>query len=356
MKKGHFFYLILFLTLIVPSGAKALGIGKTLSVKILKKNDSGKVLLINAGSSKKVKKGDHGLFLVGSKRAARGEAVQVSPGRSIWSLYYIGKGSLLRNGKTVKLKSVGKNRSTSNKRPTKRSRPSRGENEEELASESSASFSKVSYIGEKWLEISSLVNFNTRGGSVEPDIQTQDSYSGSVSFIDFSLGVELYSSKPKSFLGAFSFNPFFRYSATSIISANGDFISTSSLYYGMNFNWFFMTPPQYANSFIPYMNLGFALGSVSDDESLELVKDQPNGNGGGNAFDGEFTGKLMEYYVGVGLRYYLKSGWGFRVGIDGGVQTNSYDPALFLNSSTDAISWEKNFMGFRTNLGLSYRF
>lgn len=80
--------ILLFLILYsLLHNARALEIDEKLTIRILRLSSTKKTALVNRGLEDALAVGDHAKFFLTTGVVARGVVVQISPGRSIWSLY-----------------------------------------------------------------------------------------------------------------------------------------------------------------------------------------------------------------------------------------------------------------------------
>lgn len=349
--------------------AHSLEIDEKLTTRVLRVSASKKTVLLNRGLEDGLVVGDHAKFFLTTGVIARAMVVKASPTRSIWSVYRIINAQAIYPDKIVNIKISSPMRTTGD--PTKSLKaerfsagtdviaiplaegandlPSDHKNLSQTDREDIASLGRVheedgllvESVGidtRRTIEIWSLLHFNKLSTSITSEDSTT---AGEINAIDFSLGIEKYFDDPSGFLGKISFTAFIHSSQDKVMSVQGNEVASSTFEYGGGASWHFMAPPLSYGKAIGFATMSFGVGSSSD-----TVVFTANGTTTDPAV---LNGSSSFFGVGVGVKYYLKGGFGARALLDYYTRKESY------TSETD-VEYVKSVAGPRVMMGLSYRF
>jgi len=355
---------IFFIT-VLSFNLYALEIDEVLSVRLLKVSSSKKTVLINRGIEDGLVEGDHAKFFVTEGVIARGIAVKLTPSRSIWSIYrlvnpnYIATESLMK----IKITEAVQISNDQSKQIIKADQPalisrrqrnsssgSRDQTEEqdfEAQSDDDLELAEVTrgrshqthnHNGKNNLsrniEIWSAINFSVANSEVNTGSAT---ITGSGNQFQFKLGGELYAKTASKWYSNFSISPFIALSGNSILAFEGSEASTSRVEYGGLLNWHpLKNKAWHIHKFIPFLSLGFALGTVSGDVNTDSSSESLSGTSTRLSFGG-------------GFKYYALSGFGVRMNLDFFNLSDTYEEDA-ANNITDVSS-----SGPRLFVGASYR-
>lgn len=360
------------LGLFLSTTAVALEIDEKLTTRFLKVSRTKKTVLLNRGLEDGIVVGDHAKFFLTTGVIARGVAVKASPTRSIWSVYRIVSDEKIFPDKVVNIKITKPLNTTDD--PTKSlyddsnatmtagtevmtlkgdaQGPARvrgeGLSEDEqqdlnsLGTVDMDAFPAVKRYGmnrDKTLEGYGLVHFNSLSSSVdEGDAGT---FVGSDANIDFSLGLEKYFDRPKSFLGKVSFLGLIHTSSNSVTSAQGNNIKTSVTEYGVGVHFHYIAPTLSYGRLIGFSGISIGVGSVSD--TVEVLSNSSTQTGS------TLEGSSNFLSLATGVKYYTESGLGVRAMLDFYRRSESY---VF----DDETNFTKVVSGPRFLIGMGYRF
>lgn len=360
--------LTILFTFMVTS-AYGLEIDEKLTTRFIKVSRTKKTVLLNRGLEDGIVVGDHAKFFLTTGVIARGVAVKASPTRSIWSVYRIINDEKIFPDKVVNIKitkpvnisddpskSLYDNANETMTAGTEvmalKGDPQRvrGEglsNDEQqdldsLGTVDMAAFPNVKQYGvnpDRTLEGYGLVHFNSLSSSVdEGDAGT---FVGSDANIDFSLGLEKYFNRPKSFLGKVSFLALIHTSSNTITSAQGNQVQTSVTEYGVGVHFHYIAPTLSYGRLIGFSGISIGVGSASD--TVEVLSNSSTQEGS------TLEGSSNFLSLATGIKYYTESGLGMRAMLDFYRRTESY---VF----DDETNFTKVVSGPRLLLGLGYRF
>ena len=319
----------------------ALELDEKLTLRILKTSSSNKTVLINRGLEDGLILGDHAKFFITTGVVARGVVVKTSPTRSVWSVYRVIDGKYLVVNQVMKLKiasevkltqdltrmlipempikdgaeDIGKDVSSSGLTDTQKA-------EYQNFTGSSVSYSEHSGISDRTIEIFFSPYFSGLQVNVA---NTNNELEGSYSGLDLTAGVEKYFLNKDSFFHSFSFG-FFIHSTTMNYESGS---SLSALEYGGSANWHYLSDPLSYRKLIGYIGVGTGIGSTQ------------------GPFDNHI-GVDGFYYLGSGLKYFFKNGFGGRVFLDYYARNEEY---LLDNDTSYTISYG----GVRMQAGISFR-
>ena len=354
-----------FLITILSLNLYALEVDEVLSTRLLKVSSSKKTVLINRGIEDGLVEGDHAKFFVTEGVIARGIAVKLTPSRSIWSIYrlvnpnYIATESLMKikiteaiqisNDKSKQIIKADQPALISRKRGSKKATNQgqfevqdfevQSDDDLELAEVTGDRGHQNNYHKEennlsRNIEIWASANFIVANSEVTTSNAT---ITGSGNQFQFQLGGELYSKVANKWFSNFSISPFIAFSGNSILAFEGTETSVSRIEYGGLLNWHpLKNKAWHLYKFIPFLSLGFALGTISGDVNTDSSSESLSGSSTRLSFGG-------------GFKYYARSGFGVRMSLDFFSLEDSYEEDD-QNNITDVSS-----TGPRLFVGASYR-
>lgn len=355
---------LLIFTFLFSTFSYALEIDEKLTARFLKVSGSRKTVLLNRGLEDGLVAGDHAKFFITTGVIARGTVVKASPTRTIWALYRIVDGTKVFTNKVVNIKISKPVKTTED--PSKALRPDfipqgveviAGDqnivNESEMNELSQneqvdlndfkegtiADYDmQRSFLDYRSLEVFGLIHFSSLSASVDQD--SAGSYTGGDSMIDATIGFEKYFTGSSGFFKTVSFSAFFHRDVSKTTSIANQSITIGVFEYGGAFNFHFNENPK-THQMVYFGQIGAGVGSVED-----TVESISSSNAEANTIEGSST----FFQIGVGAKYYLNNGIGFRGILDYYVRNESYS---FEDSGDE---YTKSVSGPRIKLGLSFRF
>jgi len=379
MKRSLYFILPAVFAFNVPN-VHALEIDEKLTLRFLKVSSTQKTVLINRGGEDGLVVGDHAKFFITAGVVARGVAEKVSPSRSVWSLYRVVDPTEIVQDKVLNLKiatpvKITDDPSKSLKEEaipggtdtidvsTDGAAPVSDEDKEELkglgfdeeveeapaqtktpaksAAKKGVKQSSVmeddtpvysTNLSKSW-EVWGTMYVNSLSGTVESDVENEESTSVSAASFDFSGGVEKYFLNQNNFLKEFSLAGFLHKKS---VESGGDVKSkTDYLEYGVGVNYHFYNSAAAVNLLVGYGAFTIGKGTATL-ESKTATGD--NTIEGSNSF----------FSAGVGAKYVLSNGFGIRGILDYYSSTETFE--------IDETTITRTLAGPRVQFGLSYRF
>tara|TARA_R110002072_G_scaffold276051_1_gene437562 strand:+ start:316885 stop:317985 length:1101 start_codon:yes stop_codon:yes gene_type:complete len=356
---------LMILTILIGS-VSALEINEKLTTRFLKVSASKKTVLINRGLEDGLVVGDHAKFFLTTGVIARGVVVKSSPTRSIWSIYRIIDVNSVFPDKVVNIKITTPVKVTED--PTKsvyvtespiettilRERISEGMptgrvltegDQKELASfkeDNQFLMGNANTSGEdprKDFEAWGLLHLNNLSSTIE--YGERGSSNGQSATVDFSLGVEKYFYKPGSFLNKLSISGIVHSSTIKSDSVQGQQVTSTVLEYGLSASYHFLHSPFTYGRFIGFGTIGAGVGDASD--TIDFL--DPDSTQTSNTF----SGSSNFLYLGGGVKYFTKRGFGFRGVLDYYKRSESY-----VIENEDA-TYTKVVSGPRLLMGIAYR-
>lgn len=358
---------LLLLNLAAFPSAHALEIDERLTLRIVKTSETKKTVLINRGKEDGLVKGDHAKFYLSVGVVARGVAIKISPGRSVWSLYRLVNADYIQNDQVMKLKitapvKITKDESrslvsddTSSGIGTRDPRDlgiPLAAGAQDLDFEAQGGNRSGADFGDDGLNLleESLVNRNreifgalsyeSRSSNTKSDNSNLD-FSGSDASMLMDAGFEYYFSDESKWYSRLSLLGAFRMIRTSSLAYEGSELQENSSFFGGGFNWYPFTRPSNAYRFIPFGQVMYYMGSVSSNITSRS----------GEEFSGDLSGSVSMISVGGGLKYYIHNGWGASAKLEYQSRVDS-----FSEEEGSGLSWQKASGGPRFVIALRYRF
>lgn len=382
--------ILLLSAILGTSVTHALEIDEKLTLRFLKVSNTKKTVLINRGAEDGLAVGDHAKFFITSGVIARGVVEKVSPSRSIWSLYRVVDPGEITDNKVLNLKIASPVKITDDPSKSLKDEPIPGGSEkmdintpaaggeagdeapvlddadkkeleglgiEDEAPAPKAKKKEKAAVSKKetqemavdlhtdgrvfhdrdW-EVWGTLNLNSLSGT-HTNPATDTTNDSSRSQLEGTLGVEKYFSGVSSeFWRNFSAQLFGNLQSSKAGSSNTTTTQTHTDI-GAGASYHFFHAPNSINQFIGFGNVSFGMGSNSI--NTETVSATTNNKGSENFFS-----------VGIGSKYYLANGIGFRAMLDYTHRSEGIDveTAGETHTETDSLS------GFRAQMGFSYRF
>ena len=372
--------LIVLLTLLNFSKTFALEIDEKLTIRFLKVSNSKKTILVNRGSEDGLVVGDHAKFFVTSGVVARGVVEKVSPSRSVWSLYRVVDSAEITDDKVLNLKIASAVKITEDPTKSMKDEPiPGGEEKMDVSEEKSASISEAeqseldgmgldekistskpsanskgknsastqeslepsessALSGSKNWDAWALFHLNSLSGVVTSSDTTASSTGTSASTLDFSAGVEKYFFSSTNFLKEISLVGFMH--KRTIDNGQDIKISSGWLEFGGGVNYHFLNTPISVNKIIGFANFNLGVGSINTVETV---------TSGATSTETSITGSNAFWSLGLGAKYILNYGLGFRAIFDYYSSSESY-------AYPNDVSVKSTLAGPRMQFGMSYRF
>lgn len=328
---------VVLLLLTMISSAFGLDVAEKLTVRFLKISDTKKTVTLNRGIEDGLAKGDHGKFFLTSGVIARGTVSQLSPSRSIWSLYQIIDKEQVVEDKVVSVKIISPLKITDDE--TKSISSSEGKvisvSGDELTDDEALEMGEIDEsekmsIGQSF-ELWALVHLSSF--SVYGDSRVKQGTRLKLSDVALSLGIEKYFKHDSDLLKDISVFIFYHHLDNKLASPKGDSLGNVAQEVGLGFNFHFFSPPLSYDKIVGFAQVAFGTG---------LVEDIIN--------NAQYKGTSRFYSLGLGMKFYLAAGLGFRIIADYYYRNGDYA----LKGSNKSLV--KRLDGFRFMLGLSYRF
>ncbi len=355
--------MLIFILVLFHLAAQALEVDEKLTLRILRTSSSKKTVLINRGLEDGLAEGDHAKFYLTSGIVARAALVKIAPTRSIWSVYRLIDSDKVALDRVLNLKISTPVKLTGD--PSRMLSPeqtpdgaqiplapgaedlptnlSEGDKQDLAALAPTGPAMSVTDVPgiskDRTLELWGTIQFS--GLSTTSDRGSEGASSGSNSTLDMSVGIEKYFSDSFSFFRNFSFFGLFHTSKKDTTTLEGSTVSLTSVEYGVGVNYHFLASPLSYNRFIPYASFSLGVGESEEvltvNTSTATTDPQP------------FTGSSQFYSLGLGLKYYLARGFGFRTFLD---YYNRKEVYAVEGLDTD---FSNTVSGPRLQLGLSFR-
>jgi len=367
-KKSVLMMLILVLSL---EAAYALELEEKLTVRFLKVSNSKKTVLVNRGIEDGLVVGDHARFFQTTGVIARGVVVKASPTRSIWSIYRVVDNEEIYPDKAANIKITNMLKITDD--------PSRAlladnnfsdrndvtlaipgsmtdvTNESLLNADERAELARLTKTpaqieNEKWRqgvdrfrtwEVWGTVHISNLTSDV--DSSNDNTVTGNLAEIDFSVGIEKYFKAESTFFSSISVFLLFHSTNNSSQSIQGQEIDHTINEWGGGLSFHFLSPALSYGRPIAYITGGGGISYVSDTARLSTA-------GGESITEETIDGRGYFGFFGVGLKYFTETGFGMRASLDYYRRVEEYD------FSANGTEYSKDAYGPRFIIGLSYRF
>lgn len=355
--RSSFFILLLIVISLFPVLSSALEVDDKLTLRILKVSDSKKTVLINRGIEDGLAKDNHAKFFLTTGVVARGVISEISPTRSVWSLYRVVNSSYIKTDVVMNLKITDPVQVTED--PTKMivmddivkedksfgipladgaddlDKITKGPGISNLTPE------ELTMEGRN-LEISGMINLSSLSSKATPDVESIDAVSGSNAHMDLSIGGDYYFMDKDKWYSTFSLSLFAHLESHETLTGMGQIATTNITEYGGGVSWHPFERHDLAMTPIFYFTAALGMGSAEDSYTF-------NSSRLANEND-SITGKLTTMSVGAGMKYYLLNGFGLRLTADYFVRSINY------NADSFDTQWTMNQSGYRIYSGLAYRF
>lgn len=377
---------ILISSLLISTNVFALEIDEKLTLRFLNVSSTQRTVLTNRGAEDGLVIGDHAKFFITSGVVARGVVEKVSPTRSVWSLYRIVDSNEIIQDKVLNIKISTPARITDD--PSRSLKElgipgagtdavmrTRGDDlslddyesdelQEMTPRESSAQMKRFNRTSSKanvdpkriskvdgiplaqsfsssassW-EAFGTIYLNSMSGSSTSDTEDSGLTSDIVtnSSMALSAGVEKYFFHSDGIFADLSLLAFIN--KKSIETGESVTSKTDTFEFGVGANYHFYNPARALNKPIGYLAVTAGMGAATSTSSV-LVN--------GEMEDESVDGSTSFFSLGMGVKYILGNGIGFRALLDYYATNESYE--------YDDETVTKTLAGPRIQLGLSYRF
>ncbi len=366
---------VILLSFFIAFNCNALDMDETLTFRILKLSKTKRTLLANRGTDDGLEINNHAKFyLTSTGVVARAVVRKISPTRSVWAIYRLVNESEINTGRVLQLKSVSavklskdptkmldvppasipidgggtladlESKETKEEREDLRSLREGPLNEEEsgkgkfghLDSHLKARGDGGRAFGKKSWDVFS--NFSLNSFSTKEDSASTSKVT-SKSEMALSFGVEKYfpSTEVTFFKRTSLFGEFEWVKNVSKDTSGGtDQGDVAKTVFSGGVNYHLFTDPFSFDKFVPFVGLGFGMGT----DQREYT----------DASETSFTESNAHYFLGAGVKFYAAFGIGLKGMVDYYVKNQNQT-----NSQTLALTTYQT-VGFRTRLGLTYRF
>lgn len=351
--------ILFFLLIILSCSAFALEVDEKLTVRILKTTDSRKTVMINRGTEDGLVEGDHARFIVTAGIVARGVLVNVSPTRSIWSIYRLVNADFIVNDAVMTIKITPPVKITKDESQTlvEEDTPTRPPTdpaalgiplaegaqdlvvtgEEKIDENDLRSLEDVTIV-ERNVEVFGNLNISGLTASTKGNDDV-GSAKGSQAYHHIGLGAELYAKRERDWYSRFSLMGGVNIMRLNSQSYNGVNANNDVTEFEFGVNWHPGTMPSATYRFIPFFHLSGMIGSVKSQVNDGLIDRDISANGSTNGFS-----------LGFGYKFYTQRGFGARALLDYYQRGEEYKEDDNLQTFSRTVS------GPRLLLGGSYRF
>jgi len=355
-----------------------------MTVRFLQVSDTKKTVLINRGSEDGVEVGKHARFFLTKGVVARGEVIEVSPKRSIWSLYRLVLPSDIKEDQLVKANFTAPLKTTTDASRSIASVEDETNTELEklllemngnasssnvqnpqaiqvspVASSATSTVSQLSIQAPTPTPSPSSYNFQDRSWEVFTHLQmnalsmkstmNEQGASGKSSLLGISLGVEKHLDSSSNFWRRFSPFGFFHLSQTEQTSLAGDVLFNKVFEYGLGSKILLGDPTPWSHSFLPFLSFSLGVGNTEDTQTFNQVV-----NSSKVSYQQGLIGSSFFWAIGIGAKYYFSSGLGITSSLDWYYRRETY--IVNTSSSSNSTDYVKTLMGPRLLMGLLYRF
>ncbi len=312
---------------------------KKISANIISISSTKHTIMLNRGLSSAIVAGDHVKLIVDGTLIGRAIAVQVTPSRSIWSIYNFYKKELLIKNLSITIKMSTPVKLTSDKTKTY-SYPefilSDQKKHEESLINSKEVFELSKEMAPRCDSPGSTLLLNTGGvfsnknwdifgfvSFLSSNLKSETSSNSSLTFNIYG-GIEKY-------LPTISKNISVHLSLMENYSKKADHVNIFEILAGVN--WHFLNAPDFYNLPIFYVHTHIGMGNHSTTNSSST----------------NLSGSSNSIALGIGYKYYLANSFGFRIQLSYQVRNVTYPIQDSVNLNFSEGSIEPLF-------GLSYRY
>lgn len=355
-----------FLFLLIVTSAFALEVDEKLTVRITKTSESRKTIMINRGTEDGLIQGDHAKFIVTAGVVARGECVQISPSKSVWSLYRLVNADFVVNDAVMTIKITPPVKTTKDETKTivEEDTPTfasgdasklgipLAEGAEDLAqgvvagadaTELAALQSSTPIIiPEKDMEVFGIINISGLSANSKINSGT-DSFTTTQSYHHIALGGELYPQNERQWYSHISLVGSLNLMRLNNQAYNGSSSTNDLTELAFGLNWHPTKLASVTMDYIPFFHISINTGTVSSSY-------KPGKEGNGISTELLASGMTQGFSFGFGYKYYLASGLSARVLLDYYQRTENY------KEDDQTNQFNKIVAGPRFMIGLGYRF
>ena len=362
--------IFLALLFLITNIAFALEVDEKLTVRLLKTSETRKTIMVNRGTEDGLVEGDHAKVIVTAGIVARGVCVKVSPSRSVWSIYRLVNADFIVNDAVMTIKisppvKVTKDETQSIVQEDTPSKVTTGDaatlgipladGAQDLDANAAAAAAGTSEgdlkaledatpasIPEKNVEIFGMLNISGLAASTKTD-SGNSSFNNSYSYHHIGLGGEFYAQREREWYSHWSLFGNLNVMRLNSQSYNGTGTTNDVTDFEFGTNWHPTKLPSVTMEFIPYLHVGFSVGSV---KSTYTAGNELNGA----SKELSASGMTQGFSAGFGYKYYTASGFGARVLLDYYLRSEAFKEDDAGNKFNRTVS------GPRFMVGLGYRF
>lgn len=342
----------------------ALEIDEKLTMRIVGTSETRKTILINRGTEDGLIKGDHAKFYLSLGVVARGVAIKVSPGRSVWSLYRLVNADYIKKDEVMKLKitapvKVTKDESrtlvdddtpsklgTSDPRdlgiPLADGADDLSESNEKMSDNLKVNNAEIysTNLRNKNRELFGNFHYSSRSSEVASSAGG-GTFTATESNLIIDAGFEYYFPDESQWYSRIGIVGSFRLMRTSVQALDGTDTSENSSYFGFGAHWYPLTRPSKTYKFIPFGSFGFYLGSTQS---------AFNGGDSHSQFADDVAGSFTQITIGGGVKYFIHNAYGVLAKFDYETRTDTF--------AEDSSNQQRDKVGAgpRIFTGLLYRF
>lgn len=354
---------LICLLILMPLLAHSLEVDEKLTIRIIKTSESRKTLMVNRGTEDGLVEGDHARFIVTAGIVARAVCVNVSPTRSVWSVYRLVNADFIATDAVMTLKitppvKITKDETQAIVEEDTPSNPSTdapalgipladgaqdlstATTGEEAIDQNEIRSLEDATISEKNVEIFGIVHISGLSATSKSDVD--ETYNDTQAYHHISLGGELYPQKERDWYSRFSLMGAVNLMRLNSQSYDGNSTNNDVTEFEAGVNWHPGNMPSSTYHFIPFFHVGISVGSVKSRYKQGSPATTP--------IDISSNGSTSGFSVGFGYKFYTQKGFGARAMLD------YYSRAEKYKEDDAGFTFSKVVSGPRLLLGLSYRF
>jgi hypothetical protein len=355
---------IFLLLLLLPLNVFALEVDEKLTVRIIRTSESRKTVMINRGTEDGLVEGDHAKFIVTAGIVARGVCVQVSPSRSIWSIYRLVNADFLVNDSVMSIRITAPVKITRDESQAlvqdDTPRTTRGSDPQalgipladgalegaDLRDEGTADLRALeqdavtTLVDRNW-ELIGMLNISGLTANTRAN-DGGDAYTASQSFHHISFGAEYYPRREREWYSRFSLAAQVALMRENSQAYNGTSVTNNLTEFAVGTNWHPFAFPSRVGEFVPFAHVGLHMGTIRS--SYQAINPLVGEH------DGDANGTTSGFSIGGGVKFYTARGFGARAVIDYYTRAEKYREDIIGNTNVKRVA------GPRLMMGMSYRF
>lgn len=350
----------------------------TLTVRLLSHSESKKTVLINRGSDDGLSLGIQSQFSAESGVVARGELIELSPQRSLWSLYRLPQPELVTPDMILQLTQIPPVKLTSDEsrnlireewqesmvgeervkdlpfselpadipldlwKPSKRSQMAQ-QAQLQGAVNTQVTGGELDLSDHPW-EVSLRLALQSSSATTETIDKTQR-YEGDLSLTNFFLGIERFFPRAGSIFKRLSVTPFIEYQQMSLLSYEGTLSDTTLINLGALAS-LYLGSLHRAPGLVFDLHGLFARGTIEDSVA---TGSRSLGTGAETSI---VKGDSQTMGIGVGMKFYTSERWSLQANLDYLTRMDQFEIDPLNNNQ----AWDRESTGPRLQLGLGKRF